>query len=311
MIKGGNNMYEHNYSKLIANYLERKISNEVCIIKMYDELYILKKIVLPINQYQEKCKIDYINYLHYNGIKVGQVLEYWFEDNICYEIQEYIYPVENKKIEIDDVIITVAEYHKISQVYKGKGYNQPKYIIPYSLCDIELNKILLGFKEKYYLYSKISYESMSLKNSDILELFENYKNIFHKLQDSKRIPWFICHNDFTRNNLLIGASGNSIIDFDFGITTIPYVDFIDAILTRKYSINDINNNYDRFVIIINRLVSLYNSINNTLTLEDALRMVAVKIISFFLYVHYNEKNIKIFNENLDPMLSLLRKIIYI
>lgn len=242
-------MYKHKYSDLIANYLERKISDEVHIIKMNNTLYILKKNILPITQHQEKAKRDYINYLNYNGIKVGQVLKYWFEDDICYEIQEYLYSSEKFKFEINNVITTVAQYHKVSKSYTCKEYNKSSYRVPFTLCNIELNKILLGFKEKYYLYPKISYQSMP-KNNSILELFENYQKIFYKLQDSKTIPWFICHNDLTINNLIMGLNGCSIIDFDFGIKTIPYVDFVDVILTRSYNIEEINTNYNSFVVII-------------------------------------------------------------
>lgn len=299
-------MYKRSYDEIISEYLLEKITEEVSIIQASGKRYILKKNVLPVDYEKEKVKCNYIQYLYLHGIKAARIKSLLFENGIWYEIQEYIESSKEAEIDYKNMIITLAKYHKVSSEYNNE-YNDNEYEIPYTCYGIDLNRILLGFEEKYYLYSKKAYEAIDTKDSRIKKLFLSYEKVFYELNNLDNIPRIICHNDMTHENLIFTGDDIYIIDFDFGIKTLPYVDFVDIILSRNYELKDIVENYEKIKVFISELVETYNKIYNILNVEDALKMMKVKIISFFFYVHYNKSNMNIFMDNLDNLCRLIDK----
>lgn len=291
--------------ELISNGLVEKLTDEVYIIRIKKTKYILKKIILPIEYINEKNKYMYLKYLISNDIKVAKIIDFWFEDNICYELQEYIFSSNNMTFSREDIIAALAKFHKVSSNYRGEKYNCGVYNVEFECYGTVFNQLLLGFYEKYYLYSKKSYNSFEVNDYRIKILFNKYEEIFFKLYYSINLPWFICHNDMTFNNILRTNKEIVFIDFDLGIKTIPHVDVVDVILSRDYNLNTIVDNIEEFKLKVYKIVSKYNAIFDILEFEDVINMIKIKVISFFFYIHYNNKNFNIFESNLEAMLKLV------
>lgn len=291
--------------ELINNGEIKKLTDEVYIIRIKNTKYILKKIILPIEYINEENKYMYLKYLISNDIKVTKIIDFWFEDNICYELQEYIVSSNNMTFPMENIIEALAKFHKISSNYRGEEYNCGVYNIEFECYGVFFNQLLLGFYEKYYMYSKESYNSFKVKDYRIKILFDKYEEIFFKLYNSINLPWFICHNDMTFNNLLKTNKGIVFIDFDLGVKTIPHVDVVDVILSRDYDLYNIVENIEEFKLKVYKIVNKYNAIFDILEFEDVINMIKIKVISFFFYIHYNNKNFNIFKSNLEAMLKLI------
>lgn len=291
--------------ELINNGLVKKLTNEVCIIQINSTKYILKKIILPIEYVDEKNKDMYLKYLISNGVKIAKIIEFWFEGDICYELQEYICPTNNITSLDEELIVALARFHNISSNYKGEEYNSKVYNVTFECYGAIFNQLLLGFYEKYYLYSKKAYHSFKNNDYRIRMLFDIYEKIFFKFYNSNNLMWFICHNDMTFNNVLRKRNEISFIDFDLGIKTVPYVDVVDVILSRNYDLNNIVKNIEEFKWLVHKTINIYNNIFNILKYEYVIDMIKIKVISFFFYIHYNSKNFNIFESNLEAMLKLL------
>ena len=83
-----------------------------------------------------------------------------------------------------------------------------------------------------------------------------------------------------------------------------YVDFVDSILKRSTSLDDIIlllKNPSK----IKRLVNLYNKINNKLDLNGVAIMIVLKICAYNFYVLLNDNTIELFSNNMEKIEKMI------
>lgn len=90
-----------------------------------------------------------------------------------------------------------------------------------------------------------------------------------------------------------------VVDFDLSIIGTEYVDFIDAVIKRYYSVSDIVENYDDLKKKFTNYINTYDAINSyvKLDIKGSISMSVLKLIAVHLYLLLNKQNINIFIQN--------------
>lgn len=274
-------------------------------IKIFNKEYILKFIDLPMTKKELIEQHNYIEFLRKNGILTPKIYLNNFLSLFKIELQEYLYE-SKEKFSFEKMISFLAKYHDVSYLY-NKQYKKKKYYSVKQKCnDIILDKILINFKEKYYL---IPVESVT--RSDIKELYDFFYNefILHYYNDD-----CIIHNDISINNIYFHNYDVCMIDFDFSTKGSIYVDFIDLVIKRTYDIKKISE----YLIknhILKKYIKIYNENSNNfhITYKGCLLMVGLKLLAYNYYVFSKSKLKAKFEKNvneLKELLELLKKEYY-
>ena len=222
-------------------------------------------------------------------------------------MQEYI-GISSKKINIYSLISFLAKFHSVSKLYTQKFYKKDFYNTNFKCNDVKLEKLLLGFQEKYYYGPFLNYKKnqIYLENNKNIEIVtKKYYSIYKIFTEKYYKEDCIIHNDITSNNI-INNEKIYIIDFDLAITSSVYVDFVDAILKRSQTL-------DQILILINNKKQIeqyifeYNNVSkyNQLEYNGVILMICLKICAYNYYVVLQKNQIKTFEINIKKILKIL------
>lgn len=196
------------------------------------------------------------------------------------------------------MIVSLAKFHDVSYLYGEKYTKKAYYNVKYKCNGIELNKILLGFKEKYYLYPIAKVDRNDIK--ELYDLLYSEFILYYYNEDC------IIHNDVSINNMYFHNEDVCIIDFDFSTKGSIYVDFVDLIIKRTYSISDIveylleTNNLEKYIDIYNS-----NSIKFHLEYKGCLLMIGLKVLAYNYYVLSEVDSKDLFDKKMLEIKKLL------
>lgn len=270
-------------------------------IKLLNKKYILKFIDLPMTYFELIDQHKFINYLRKGGLLTPKLYFSKFLSIFKIELQEYV-SNSNEICSEREKIIFLAKFHDMSYMY-NKTFKKKKYYVINQECNnIMLDKILIGFKEKYYLFP-----IKEVNNKKLKQLYMFFYNEFISKYYNDDC---IIHNDISIYNMYSHNDDLCIIDFDFSTKGSIYVDFVDLIIKRTYNINEIcdkmlqKNN-------LKKLINEYNqtSINFHLEYKGCLLMIGLKVLAYNFFVLSKINSKDIFKNNLfeiEGMLKILK-----
>ena len=300
--------------KLESLKKEYKIAENVEIISIDNTKYILKRVTIPMRYETLKEQHKYIHYLSENNIKTANIISSYQENDNLYEIQEYI-ENNNYTIDISNLIKLVANYHSISTKYSKDILKDNIYSYPFTCRNISLNKLLLGFKEKYYIYpnEKLNNNYSFINNENLTyinKITKIYNLCYNWFVNNYSIDDCIVHNDITSNNVISNDKGLYLIDFDLAIKSSVYVDFIDCIVKRYKTLEELYDNLNIIKKDIIKHIDIYNTYNsyNQIDYIGSLCMLVLKILSFNFYVVLSSEDKQIFNDKIQILYKIINKI---
>ena len=138
------------YQELKNAELLKEFSDSVKLVNLYDEHYILKEMKVPLSRKEILNQHTYIQYLIDNGINISKILGYYEENDIFYEVQEFI--PGDFLIKTEDLIKLLSKFHCVSKKYANNLNKRYVFKVKYKCRGSQLNYLLLGFEEKYYKY---------------------------------------------------------------------------------------------------------------------------------------------------------------
>lgn len=270
-------------------------------IKIFNREYILKFIDLPMTNSELINQHKFIHFLRKNGILTPKIYFSRLLSIFKIELQEYVH--DSKKVYSEEKMInSLAIFHNVSYLYKNSYAKKRYYKVKQKCNNIVLDKILIGFKEKYYLFP-----IEKVDRNDIKELYNLFYNefILHYYKED-----CIIHNDISINNIYFHNDDACIIDFDFSIKGSIYVDFIDMIIKRTYDISTISEQLLK-KHNLERYIDIYNKKSNNFHLEykGCLLMIGLKVLAYNFFVLSRSKSKEKFKKNLieiKKMLELLK-----
>lgn len=247
------------------------------ILKQVDKCF-------PYDFVQQKARL--IESLKNSKVLVAGILDYFAVGSSMFEVQEYIEGIKTSSKDLDSIVSCLAHLHCVT---KGKVFPQPIKNIRYlhtNVCGRDLDKILLGFKEKYSIYPKQSLESSKISNVDYI--LEKHSLIFEKFEKFYGYRDCVIHNDLTSNNVIVTANHEPVfIDFDFAITSSRYVDFVDIVFTRTLSPTKYLSKLQNRGLIAH-YIDLYNCHSHhkqmNICYHGVALMVALKLFTYFAYL---------------------------
>ncbi len=289
-------------------------NNIISLKKQNETIIVNKKIIIPFEKSELESQHSFIKYLHDHNIKVANIISLTKKGDYYYEEQEFI-KSDNSKISTDELILTIAKFHNASEKYDKPLLKQKVYSCKFGCNNVELNHLLLGFCEKYYIYPKESlkkkYNLIEKHNMNIItELEKKYDNCYTYFLNNYNISNCIIHNDITSNNVIKNDKGIYLIDFDLAIKSSVYVDFIDCVVKRYYTINELSKEFDKNQLNLEYYIYLYNKYNDNIKLDllGSLCVLILKILSFNFYVLLNEKNAKKFNKDINDINKFINNV---
>lgn len=273
----------------------------------------IKKIMeIPFTKKELDSQHRYIKFLIDNEVKAPNILKSYTDNNRLIEEQEYI--DGNNKVNTSDLIKAIAKFHKASKKYSKRVYKKNIYNCSFSIRNINLDKVLLGYEEKFQIYPMINYYQNKhlirfFKKSKINYITKKYNYMYNCIYNKFNNNRCLIHNDITLNNIINHNDVIYLIDFDFCIYGFEVVDIADAILTKYSNIKDITNNIKKFKKDIDKYCAIYNNINNIkISSRDIMYQIVIKIISFNYYILLNNQNKNSFNSNIKIIYKLVKAV---
>lgn len=262
-----------------------RINDNVKLISCDEGLLFQKRMEVgfDIDFCQEKMK--YINWLRELGLNTPRVYSVFESEGRVYELQEYFAGYLNARSVDDDQIRFISCYHKISSQYNGTYNNKPVRRADATIRGRKIDRILIGFREKYYTYPMK--ELMKAKKPDD-RISIKLRALFDEFTSNYCISDCIVHNDLTTNNIMQSALGEyAIVDFDFATQSSVYVDIVDTIMTRDYGFMDYGKIFGENRTAINHYIKKYNSYNNGFRIDfrGFALMSALKLFAFAIYLY--------------------------
>ena len=266
-------------------------------IRIFNREYILKFIDLPMTSFELINQHKFVNFLRKNGILTPKIYFSKILSIFKIELQEYV-PSTRKVHSDKKMISSLAMFHDVSYLYKS-SYTKKKYYKANQKCNnIPLDKILIEFKEKYYLFP-----IEKVDRTDIKELYNLFYNefILHYYKED-----CIIHNDVSVNNMYFHNNDVCIIDFDFSVKGSIYVDFVDLIVKRTYDISEISKqllkkcNLEKYIDIYNK-----KSKNFHLEYKGCLLMIGLKVLAYNFFVLSRSNSKEKFEKNLIEIKKIL------
>lgn len=281
----------------------KELASNVNFLEIDNKKYILKKIL---NSFSNNCckkKNKYMRFLRDGGIIVPRT-EVVFFNNEIYEIQEYI-EGEHPSFITEKMFEYLANFHNISRKYKTI-FNKRLYSIKIYIKNIELNKLLVGFKEKYYVYPLKAIKELNIDKKIKERITLSLKLLYNSFVNNFGIEDCIIHNDLTSNNfILMNDNKIAFIDFDLAIRSSVYVDIGDLIFTRQYKITDYKQVFTKRRDQVESYVKAYNKFaEKKVSFKGIINFASLKLLSYFLYIHTKVKILKL--EELEEVLDFIK-----
>lgn len=292
-------------------HLIKNFDENVQLIKLAENNFVLKKIVIPFKNKEMKSQHNFISYLDSNKINVAKVYGFTIHHNKIIELQEYI--ENHKSIKVTDLIIAISKFHNISVKYRNSFVKRRKFKCKTICRNTELKYLLLDFRYKYYKYPINCYKKnkglIDKKNKEQLEEIVNIYTIFYKefIKDYN-IKSCVIHNDITSNNVINNNGNIFFIDFDLAIKSCEYVDFIDAIIKRHSTLKEIYNDFENIKKETIESISLYNKYNDNIKLKyiGVMKMLVLKLMAVNLYLRFNNDNINEFKKDFFYLYKIIK-----
>lgn len=266
-------------------------------IKIFNKQFILKFIDLPLSNFELINQHKFVKFLRKNGILTPKIYFNRFLSIFKIELQEYLQD-SKKTYSEEEMICSLAKFHDVSYLYKKTYTKKGHYKIKQKCNNITIDKILIEFKEKYYLFP-----IKMVNRSDIKKTYELFYNefILHYYKED-----CIIHNDISINNIYFHNNNVCLIDFDFSVKGSIYVDFVDLIIKRTFNINMIskqllkNNNLKKYIDIYNK-----KSNNFYIEYKGCLLMIGLKILAYNFFVLSRSNSKEKLKKNLIEIKELL------
>lgn len=290
------------------------LKNEfVNLVKFDNKQMIDKKIVIPLTKNEIIDQHRFINYLYKNNINVAYIFKLYKKKGIYCELQKYI---ENskKKYDLEDLIKLLSCFHKESRKYPFSFSKKKYYYYNFECNGHNLNKILLGYDEKFHTYPLKNYSKYAntLKyneNQKYIEVINFYNFCYNKIKNKYKDSFCIIHNDITKNNVINSDNGLFLIDFDLCNFSYEIVDITDAVLIPYNNLVLLLNSFRELLDNIENVVKIYNKFNNiNLIKEDILFQIFIKLVSYNCYVVLDANNKVIFEQNFDILYDIMKLI---
>lgn len=285
-------------------------SDIVKIIKEDKKLLIRKRILIPFSEEELLEQHNFVNYLSDNNINVAKIMGLYKYKGNLYEYQEYIKPDESD-LDIYEMIKAVALFHRCSKNYDKSVSKKSTYDMNFVCNDYKLNKIIIGYDDKYNKYPLNNYNKYKndmgfSSNEKYSEIIDYYDYCFNYIKNKYKKPNCIIHNDITKNNIISHGNSLYLIDFDLCINSYEVVDVTDIIVSKYYGLENIINNYEEIKKVVKNAVIVYNRCNNIgMCEEDILYQLLLKIISYNCYVVLNKNNKDVFENNFNNVHKIL------
>ena len=284
------------YLSIILKELLKNLK-KVSKIRIFNKEYILKFIDLPMTYFELVNQHKFVSFLRKNGILTPKIYFSRFLSIFKIELQEYVY-TSNEKYSDKEIVSSLATFHDVSYLYKEVYAKKKYYKVKQQCNNIFIDKILIEFKEKYYFFPV-----KNVDRNDIKKLYNLFYNefILHYYKED-----CIIHNDISFNNMYFHNNDVCIIDFDFSVKGSIYVDFVDAIVKRTYSINTISeqlikkHNLEKYIEIYNK-----KSNNFYLDYKGCLLMIGLKVLAYNFFVLSKSNSKEKFKKNLTEIKKLL------
>lgn len=263
-----------------------KLSNGVYTYRCFSKKIIIKKMMSCFDRKFCLLKKEYIDFLLNNRIKTAKIINIIKINKNIYEIQNFIDGKHTTAFSLEQ-IKCLANFHNASFLY-SKNFNRNFYDTKIIVKDVELDKLLLGFDEKYLIYPLKSLDSLNLNKLLSNKIKSLYLSIYEKFKKNYGIADCIIHNDLTPNNFLqLKNNTYAFIDFDLAILSSVYVDIIDLILTRDYNIEDYKLIFSDKKNEIIKAINCYNEISRfkKIDYKGFILMSALKLLSYYFYLH--------------------------
>lgn len=270
---------------------------KVSKIRIFNKKYILKFIDLPMTYSELINQHKFVDFLRKNGILTPKIYFNRLLSIFKIELQEYVY-ISKEKQSDKEMLSSLAKFHDVSYFYKYSYSKKSYYKVKQQCNNILIDKILIEFKEKYYLFP-----IKNVVRNDIKELYNFFYNefiLYYYKEDC------IIHNDISINNMYFHNSDICIIDFDFSVIGSVYVDFIDTIIKRTYSISTISeqlikeHNLEKYIDIYNKKSNIFH-----LDYKGCLLMIGLKVLAYNFFVLSKAKSKEKFEKNLLEIKELL------
>jgi hypothetical protein len=223
------------------------------------------------------------------NVNVSRIFDVKWYKGYFFEIIEYIPAKRSNSFDCKKAIYEIAKMHNVSYAFH-LPYNISVIDSEVTIRGVVLNKILLGFNEKFYEYplKNINEKQQFYNQSDrfcIENLINIYKTVFYNFTAENNIKECICHNDISVDNVIFNKDECYIIDFDFLSISSEYVDLIDAIILRNLPLKEIN----RIIGDNNELGTIQKiyykeNRNYPLNIWSIKQMILLKIVSFYFYI---------------------------
>lgn len=275
------------------------LQEDVSLISINNCKYILKKLLYCFDNSWCRGKNDFIQFLNNNGINTPITSTLSLKDG-NYEIQNY---VDGAKSQVFDEYIfkSLALFHNASIKYK-KSFNKNLFNIDICIKNIKLNRLLLGFKEKFYTYPIKSLQLLEISQDLKARIQQLIDNLYNNFVDKYGISDCIIHNDLTSNNYIkLENSEYVFIDFDLSILSSVYVDIGDLIFTRNFSLSDYSLVFNKYKKSIYSYLDVYNAYSEKkVDFYGLVNYAALKLLSYYFYLHCKMKPLD-FSELLDVL----------
>ena len=290
------------------------LENEfVKLIKFNNIQMIDKKIVIPLTKSEIIEQHKFVNYLYDNNINVAYIFKLYRKNEYYCEIQKYI---ENnrRKYNLEDLIKLLSIFHKVSKKYPFNFTKKNYYYHDFECNGHRLNKILLGYDEKFHIYPLKNYSKFINifkfnNNEKYIEIINFYNFCYNKIRNKYKNSLCIIHNDITKNNVVNSYNGLFLIDFDLCNYSYEIVDIADAVMIHFDNLTSLLNNIDELFDNLKNIVKLYNKFNNiNLTMDDIIFQIFIKLVSYNCYVVLDLNNKKMFEKNFDILYDIMKLI---
>lgn len=270
----------------------------------------VKKIEIPMTIKELNSQHQFVNYLKSKGVNTARILGLNYDGFDIIEKQEEI--IGNHDIKIDELIKNIAVFHKISRKYGKSVLKKRYYNYCFSIRNVNLDKVLMGYDEKFYIYPMKSYYE-NRKNISVLNkirtlyITRKYNSMYNHIISKFNKNLCVIHNDISLNNVINSFGKIYLIDFDFCISSYEVVDIADAILTQYNNIETIFLNDEQFINKIKESCNIYVNINKiNINYLDVVYQIGIKIISFYYYIVLNDK--LEFNKSIKNVYKLIRRL---
>ena len=271
----------------ITGELVRTISDHIALYRLDGRQYIVKEMEPTFDRAFCRDKADYIGHLLEQGVRTAPVSHILTDRSRVFEVQEYL-PGAPAGDFCPEQAAALAEFHQASARYSGPFRNLPVRPADTVVCGRRLNRLLIGFEEKFFRFPADSLNNLPMEERDREPLARCHARLYDAFRAGYGIDDCIIHNDLTSANMLrLEAGGYAFIDFDFSIRSSVYVDLADMMLTRTWAMEDYPAIFREKREWVEEALAVYRRHNPAprVAYRGFALMAALKLFTFAFYLY--------------------------